>query len=47
MKKLLVLALAVALVVGVMPVLAQGPAVKHYGDNPLSGGFQAGHFPQV
>lgn len=47
MKKILVLALAAALAVGVMPVLANGPVTRLYTDVALSGGFQAGHFPEV
>jgi len=44
MKKLLFLALTLALVLGAMPVLASGPV--NYGDITLSGGFQADHFPE-
>ena len=44
MKKLLFLTLTIVLVLGVMPVSASGPV--NYGDITLSGGFQAGHFPE-
>jgi len=46
MKKILFLALTLALVLGTMPVLASGPTNKNYGNVTLSGGFQAGHFPE-
>ena len=46
MKKTLFLALTLALVLGAMPVLASGSVTKNYGDVTLSGGFQAGHFPE-
>jgi hypothetical protein len=45
MKKRFLLALAVILALGAMPALASGP-VMNYGDITLSGGFQAGHFPE-
>jgi len=45
MKKLLLLTLTVVLLLGATPVMASGPTNKNYGDVTLSGGFQAGHFP--
>ena len=44
MKKQLLLTLTVVLLLGAIPVLASGPV--NYGDITLSGGFQAGHFPE-
>jgi hypothetical protein len=47
MKKLLLLTLTVVLLLGTTPVLASGPTTnKNYGNVTLSGGFQAGHFPE-
>jgi hypothetical protein len=46
MKKMLFLALTLALVLGATPVLASGPDTMDCGDVTLSGGFQAGHFPE-
>ena len=48
MKKRFLLALAVVLVLGAMPALASppDPVVEDYGNVTLSGGFQAGHFPE-
>jgi len=48
MKKMLFLALTLALVLGAMPVVAgaQGPDTKNYDDITLTGGSQAGHFPE-
>jgi len=46
MKKILFLAFTLALVFGAMPVLASGPDTMNYDDVTLSGGFQAGHFPE-
>ena len=43
MKRLLVLCFIAALVFGTMPAMAD---TKSYGDITLSGGFQAGHFPE-
>jgi len=45
MKKLLLLTLTVVLLLGAMPVLASGPDTEDYGNVTLTGGFQAGHFP--
>jgi len=45
MKKILFLALILALVLGTTPAMASGPTNKNYGNVTLSGGFQAGHFP--
>jgi hypothetical protein len=42
MKRQFLLALAIVLALGAMPAWASGS--KDYGDVPLSGGFQAGHF---
>jgi hypothetical protein len=44
MKKMLFLALTLALTLGAIPVLASGPV--NYGGITLSGGFQTGHFPE-
>jgi hypothetical protein len=46
MKKMLFLALILALVLGATPVLASGPDPMDYGDVTLGGGFQAAHFPE-
>ena len=48
MNKVLAVGLALVLVFGAMPVLASpvGTTV-YYGDVTLSGGFEAGHFPQI
>jgi len=46
MKMRFLLALGLVLVLGVMPVLASGSTARFYGDIPLSGGFQAGHFAE-
>ena len=46
MKRRLLLALALVLALGALPASASGPATKDYGDVTLSGGFQAGHFPE-
>ncbi|GAB4531879.1 MAG: hypothetical protein Kow0063_11720 [Anaerolineae bacterium] len=43
MKKLLILAITLAVILGATPAYAQDPA--DYGDVTLTGGFQAGHFP--
>jgi len=46
MRKLIfVLALTLVLVLGAMPASALGPVIENYDDITLSGGFQAGHFP--
>jgi hypothetical protein len=44
MKKLLILAIFLALILGTVPVSASGPG--DYGDVTLSGGSQAGHFDE-
>jgi hypothetical protein len=46
MRKILFLAFTLALVFGAMPVLASGLDTMNYDDVTLSGGFQAGHFPE-
>ena len=44
MKRRFLLVFTLVLVLGAMPVLASG-LTKNYGDVTLTGGFQAGHFP--
>jgi len=46
MKKLLLLTLTVVLLLGATPLMAQAQDQVTYGDVTLSGGFQAGHFPE-
>ena len=48
MKRRFLLALAVVLALGAVPALASppDPVVESYDDVTLSGGFQAGHFPE-
>jgi hypothetical protein len=46
MKKLLLLTLTIGLVLGAMPLVAQAQDPVTYSDVTLTGGFQAGHFPE-
>ncbi|UCC63459.1 MAG: hypothetical protein JSV36_22500 [Anaerolineae bacterium] len=46
MKKRLLLALSLVLILGPMPGLASGPTTRNYGNFTLSGGFQSGHFSE-
>ena len=48
MKRRFLLALAIVLALGAMPVWASEPAPvnQEHDDVTLSGGFQAGHFPE-
>jgi hypothetical protein len=46
MKKTLVIVLTLVLLLVATPASASGPGTENLGDITLSGGFQAGHFPE-